>query len=98
MIAWLISFWGGMALRVKLYALAAAAALLFVGGLWARMRIASARAARFKSQAEALEATHTLQRDVAISRQRLREKQAKVRAQIAGRAERDAFEDQGWGP
>ena len=94
MIGWLM----GLSLRLKLIGLAAAGVLLFVGGLWARMRIASARAARFKSKAEALEATHTLQRDVAISRQRLREKQAKVRAEIAGRTERDHFTDQGWGP
>jgi hypothetical protein len=88
----------GLSLRLKLYGLAALSVLVVVSGLWARMRIASARAAKWKSQAEALEATHTLQRDVAISRQRLREQQAKVRAEIAGRTERDAFEDQGWGP
>ena len=94
MIAWLATF----SLRAKLIGLAVLAGLLFIGGLYARMKIASARAARFKSQAEALEATHTLQRDVAISRQQLRERQAKARAEIRARAERDHFSDQGWGP
>lgn len=93
MLAWIAT----IGLRAKVLGLAALAVLALVGSLWARMRIASARAAKWKSQAERLEATHNLERDIALRREKLAERQMKLRAEIAEREGRDFF-DGGWGP
>jgi hypothetical protein len=85
-------------LRIKLYALAGVAALLFVGGLYVRWKMASAKAAKQEARADALDAARSSERRIATRRLELSIKQRQLREQLAARKERDAFQDQGWGP
>jgi type VI protein secretion system component VasK len=94
MIAWLTT----LTLRVKLYALAAVAALLFIGGLYVRYKLASAKATKQEARADALDAARSSERRIATKRLELSIKQRQIREQLAAKKQRDAFEDQGWGP
>jgi hypothetical protein len=94
MIAWLAT----LGLRVKLYALAAAAALLFVGGLYVRWKMAAAKATKQEARADALDAARSSERRIVNKRLELSIKQRQLREQLAARKERDGFSDQGWGP
>ena len=91
------AFASGLTLRLKLYALVALGAISAIGYFWLRWRIAASKAASATAQAERLEATHNLERDIALRREKLAERQAKLRAEIAERDNRDFF-DGGWGP
>jgi hypothetical protein len=94
MIAWIAT----LGLRIKLYALAGVAALLFFGGLYVRWKMASAKAAKQEARADALDAARSSERRIATRRLELSIKQRQLREQLAARKERDAFQDQGWGP
>ena len=94
----MIAFLATLGLRVKLYALAAAGVLLVVGGLYVRWRLAAAKAAKEGRRADALDAARSSERRIANKRLELSIKQRQIREQIAARKERDAFQDQGWGP
>ena len=83
----------GLSLRFKLWGVALLGVATTVLYLYARWRIAASATA----QAERLEATHNLERDIALRREKLAEQQAKLRAEIAERGGRDFF-DGGWGP
>ena len=94
MIAWIAT----LGLRIKLYALAGVAALLFVGGLYVRWKMAAAKATKQEARADALDAARSSERRIANKRLELSIKQRQIREQIAARKERDAFDNQGWGP
>ena len=94
MIAWIAT----LGLRIKLYALAGVAALLFVGGLYVRWKMASAKAAKQEQRADALDAARSSERRIAEKRLELGIKQRQIREELQARKERDAFSDQGWGP
>ena len=94
----MIAFFATLGLRVKLYALAAAGVLLVVGGLYVRWRLAAAKAAKESRRADALDAARSSERRIATKRLELSIKQRQVREELAARKERDAFDNQGWGP
>ena len=94
----MIAFFATLGLRVKLYALAGAALLLFVGGLYVRWKMAAAKATRQEARADALDAARSSERRIATKRLELATKQRYLREQIAARKERDGFTGQGWGP
>lgn len=87
----------GLSLRLKLWGVLALSVLTTIGYLWLRWRIAASRAASATAKAERLEATHNLERDIALRREKLTERQRKLREEIAKRSGRDFF-DGGWGP
>ena len=92
MIAWALSFFGGLSLRLKLYAAAALAVLAAIGFFYLRMKLATKRAATAEEKAPKLQQTRALEQRIAASRAKTREKQDKLRAQIRARKERDYFE------
>jgi hypothetical protein len=92
--SWLI----GLSLRLKVALLGAAGVAVALLYLWGRWKIAAAAATSAKARADALAATHDLEKRIAERRLELGVAQRKVREQLAKRSERDAFEDQGWGP
>ena len=94
MIAWLAT----LGLRFKLYALAIAGVLLVVGGLYVRWRLAAAKATKQEQRADALDAARSSERRIATKRLELSLKQRQLREELAARKERDAFDNQGWGP
>jgi predicted kinase len=93
-IAWIAT----LGLRVKLYALTGVAILLLVSGLYVRWKMASAKATKQEQRADALDAARASEKRLATKRLELSIKQRQIREQIAARKERDAFQDQGWGP
>ena len=94
MIAWIAT----LGLRVKLYALTGVAILLLVSGLYVRWKMASAKATKQEQRADALDAARASEKRLATKRLELSIKQRQIREQLAARKERDAFQDQGWGP
>jgi hypothetical protein len=94
----MIAFLATLGLRVKLYGLAIAGVLLVVGGLYVRWRLAAAKAAKQERRADALDAARSSERRIATKRLELSIKQRQVREELAARKERDAFDNQGWGP
>jgi hypothetical protein len=94
MIAWLTT----LSLRIKLYALAGVAALLFVGGLYVRWKLAAAKATKQEARADALDAARSSERRIANKRLELSIKQRQIREELAAKKDRGAFSDQGWGP
>jgi uncharacterized membrane protein YciS (DUF1049 family) len=93
-----IAFLATLGLRVKLYGLAIAGVLLVVGGLYVRWRLAAAKATKQERRADALDAARSSERRIAMKRLELSIKQRQLREQLAARKERDAFDNQGWGP
>ena len=91
---WLV----GLSLRLKLWGLAIGAVLLALGGLWAAWRVARADARKAEARGAALLAARKAQMDIITRTTGLREKQRQLREQLAKRTQRDAFQDQGWGP
>ena len=87
-----------LSLRLKLWGLAIGAVLLALGGLWAAWRVARADAKRAEARGAALLAARRAQMTVITKTTALREKQRQLRETLAKRTERDAFQDQGWGP
>ena len=92
MIAWALSLWTGLGLRVRLTAIAVTSVALALGYLWVRMRLASKRAATAEQKAEKLEATRKLEQRIAAARAKTREKQDKLREQIRASGKNDYFE------
>jgi predicted kinase len=60
--------------------------------------MASAKATKQEQRADALDAARASEKRLATKRLELSIKQRQIREQIAARKERDAFQDQGWGP
>ena len=87
-----------LSLRLKLWGLAIGAVLLALGGLWAAWRVARADARKAEARGAALLAARRAQMTIITKTTGLREKQRQLREALAKRAERDAFQDQGWGP
>ena len=94
MIAWIAT----LGLRVKLYALTGVAILLLVSGLYVRWKMASAKATKQEQRADALDAARASEKRLATKRLELSIKQRQIREELAARKERDAFDNQGWGP
>ena len=94
MIAWIAT----LGLRFKLYGLAIAGVLLVVGGLYVRWKLAAAKATKQEARAGALDAARSSERRIANKRLELSIKQRQLREELAARKERDAFDNQGWGP
>ena len=94
----MIAFLATLGLRFKLYALAAASVLLIVGGLYVRWKLAAAKATKQERRADALDAARSSERRIATKRLELSIKQRQLREELAARKERDAFDNQGWGP
>jgi hypothetical protein len=94
----MFAWFGTLALRLKLWGFAAVGVLLLVGGLYVRWKMASAKAAKEERRADALDAARSSERRIATKRLELGIKQRQIREQLAARKERDAFQDQGWGP
>ena len=87
-----------LSLRLKLWGLAIGAVLLALGGLWAAWRVALADARKAEARGAALLAARKAQMEIITKTTGLREKKRQLREQLKARTERDAFEDQGWGP
>jgi len=93
-----MSFLAGLALRFKVALLAASGVLVALFYLWGRWKIAAASATSAEGRADALQATHDLERRVSERRLELSIRQRQAREQLAAKKERDAFDSQGWGP
>jgi type VI protein secretion system component VasK len=91
-IGWILSLWTGLGLRARLAAIAVTSAVLALGYLWLRWKLASRRAATAEAKAEALEQTRALEQRIAAARAKTREKQDKLRADIRARGKNDYFE------
>ena len=92
--SWLI----GLSMRLKLLGLAIGAVLLAFGGLWAAWRVARADARKAEARGAALLAARRAQMSIITKTTGLKEKQRQLREQLKARTQRDAFQDQGWGP
>ena len=87
----ILSLFGGLSLRVKLFTLAIGGLLLAFGYLWLRWKLAARKAVTEKERADKLAETRRLEQRIADGQARLKNRQAKVRAEIAARKERDYF-------
>lgn len=93
MIAWILSLFGGLALRTKLYGFLILTGLAILLGFWLRLRLALRQARTAQDKAAKLEATRVLEQRIAAGQQSLKARQAKVREQILSRkGERDYFQ------
>ena len=93
-----MSWLATLSLRLKLWGLAIGAVLLAFGGLWAAWQVARADARKAEARGAALLAARKAQMTVITKTTALKEKQRQLREALAKRTERDAFQDQWWGP
>ena len=83
----------GLSLRARLIAIACTSAALALGYLWLRWKLAARKAATEKERADKLAETRRLEQRIAAGQAKLKDRQAKVRAEILARSgKRDHFE------
>jgi C4-dicarboxylate-specific signal transduction histidine kinase len=87
------NWWGGISLRVKLYAVLAVSVLSTFGYLLARWKISAASADRAKARADRIEAAQDTEHAIMERQAKVRERAAALRAEIERRKTRDFFED-----
>jgi predicted Holliday junction resolvase-like endonuclease len=92
MIAWALSLWTSLGLRVRLTVIACMSVVLALGYLYLRFKIASTRAKTAEQKAEKLEQTRKLEQRIASARAKTRAQQEKLREQIKERKKNDYFE------
>lgn len=93
----MLAFFSTLSLRVKILAVSVASALLAIGYLYVRWKIASAAAKSEEAKRKSLEAARKTEINLKESRAKLKAKEVKWRDEILARTERDHFES-GWGP
>ena len=86
------NWWGGISLRVRIYAAVAASVLSALGYLLLRWKISAAKASRADERADRLEAARDSEHTIMARQAAARERAAKLRAELAKRKERDYFE------
>lgn len=90
MVTWLMTFFGGLGLRLKLYAVAAGVLVLAIGYFFLKWKLLKGKQA--EERLKQVEATRSLERTILKGQEKLKARQAKVREQILARKERDYFE------
>ena len=94
MLAWFAT----LGLRLKLVAIAVATTAVAIGYFFLRWKLAASKAHTEEDKRKALEAARNTEVKIAAKLSKLHAKQAKIREELATRKDRDAFQDQGWGP
>jgi len=69
-----------------------------IGYFFLRWKLAASKAHTEEDKRKALEAARNTEVKIAAKLSKLHAKQAKIREELATRKDRDAFQDQGWGP
>lgn len=94
----MLAFFATLGLRLKLVAVAVAITAVAIGYFFLRWKFAASKAHTEKDKRKALEAARGTEVKIAATLSKLQAKQAKIKEELATRKERDAFQDQGWGP
>lgn len=94
----MLAFFATLSLRLKLVAIAVATTAVAIGYFFLRWKLAASKAHTEEDKRKALEAARNTEVKIAAKLSKLHAKQAKIREELATRKDRDAFQDQGWGP
>lgn len=94
----MIAFLTTLSLRFKLIAIAVATTAVAIGYFFVRWKLAAGKARTEEEKRKALEAARNTEVKIAKTLGSLRDRQKKLREQIAASKERDGLDNQGWGP